>query len=106
MATGNPETNQLAYHEIQESRSHPRQPQSRLHLQPNASFPWADSPKGWTAIKQKEVQDFHTLISFLDSASKGISMNKLTFQKQTQIYRSDSSEFGLGGYNITSGVSW
>lgn len=33
-------------------------------------------------------------------------MNNLTFRKPTQIYRSDSSEFGMGGYNITSGVAW
>jgi hypothetical protein len=33
-------------------------------------------------------------------------MNNLTYRKPTHIYRSDSSEFGLGGYNITSGVAW
>jgi hypothetical protein len=66
----------------------------------------ANSTKGRTKLKEKEIQDFHTLVSFLDSASKGISMNILTFRKPTHIYRSDSSEFGLGGYNIISGIAW
>jgi hypothetical protein len=65
-----------------------------------------NSTKGWTKLKEKEIQDFHNFISFLDSASRGILMKNLTFRKPTHIYRSDSSELGLGGYNITSGVAW
>jgi hypothetical protein len=66
----------------------------------------AKHSKGWTSLKMNEIQDFNILLSFLDSASKGVSMNILTYRKPTQIYSSDSSEFGLGGYNITSGVAW
>jgi hypothetical protein len=66
----------------------------------------ANSTSGWTTLREKEKSDFHTLAKFLDSAKKGVSMNNLTFRKPTQIYRSDSSEFGMGGYNITSGVAW
>jgi hypothetical protein len=35
----------------------------------------AKSTKEWATLKEKEIQDFQTLISFLDSASKGVSMN-------------------------------
>jgi hypothetical protein len=66
----------------------------------------AQSSKGWTALKGNEIDDFNILLSFLDSASRGVPMNNLTFRKPTQIYRSDSSQFGLGGYNITTGVAW
>jgi hypothetical protein len=66
----------------------------------------ANLSKGWTILKEAEIQDFKVLMSFLDPASKGVSMNNLTFHKPTQIYRSDLSEFGLGGYNITSGIAW
>jgi hypothetical protein len=44
--------------------------------------------------------------SFLKYAAKGVSLNNLVFRKPTWIYRSDASEFGLGGYNITSGIGW
>jgi hypothetical protein len=30
----------------------------------------------------------------------GISMNSIVLRKLTHIYRSDASEFGLGGYNL------
>jgi hypothetical protein len=33
-------------------------------------------------------------------------MKILTFRKPTQVYRSDSSEIGLTGYNVTSRVAW
>jgi hypothetical protein len=33
-------------------------------------------------------------------------MNLLTFRKPTIIFCSDASEFGIGGYNITSGQAW
>jgi len=66
----------------------------------------ANSSKGWTSFKNTEISDFHTILSFLDSSQKGISMNNLTFRKPTHIYQSDASEFGLEGYNLTSGIAW
>jgi hypothetical protein len=66
----------------------------------------ANSSKGWTSHKATEVADFHTIITFLDSAKRGISMNNLTFRKPMHIYRSDASEFGLRGYNLISGIAW
>jgi hypothetical protein len=50
--------------------------------------------------------DLHLMISFLDYANQGILMNVLTFRKPTLIYRLDTSEFGIRGYNIMSGNAW
>jgi hypothetical protein len=33
-------------------------------------------------------------------------MNNLVFRKPSITYQADASEFGLGGYNITSGKAW
>jgi hypothetical protein len=66
----------------------------------------ANSAKGWMALNANKRLDFLTLISFLDSAKRGVSMNSLTFRKPTHIYRLDASEFGLGGYNTSSRVAW
>jgi len=44
--------------------------------------------------------------SYLDYAKEGVSMNTIVFRKPTHVYRSDSSKFGLEGYNITSGKAW
>jgi hypothetical protein len=50
--------------------------------------------------------DLHLLISFLNLAKEGLPMNNLTFCKPTHLYRSDASEFGLGGYNVITGHAW
>jgi hypothetical protein len=39
-------------------------------------------------------------------ASDGISINNIVYRKPTEIYRSDASEFGIGGYTIVSGEAW
>jgi hypothetical protein len=33
-------------------------------------------------------------------------LNNVAFRRPTQIYRSDASEFGIGGYNVISGKAW
>ncbi len=33
-------------------------------------------------------------------------LNNIAFRKPTHIYRSDASEFGLGGYNVIFGQAW
>jgi hypothetical protein len=60
----------------------------------------------WTALSSEELADFNLTIAFLQYAAKGVSINNLVCRKPTKIYRSDASEFGLGGYNITSGIGW
>jgi hypothetical protein len=39
-------------------------------------------------------------------ARNEISINNIVYRKPTKIYRSDTSEFGLEGYNIISGEAW
>jgi hypothetical protein len=44
--------------------------------------------------------------NFLDYAKNGVPMNTIVFRQPTHIYISNASEFGLAGYNITSGKAW
>jgi hypothetical protein len=62
--------------------------------------------KGWTSFSAHELRDLDTMLLFLNKAANGISLNNLVFRKPDFIYRSDASEFGIGGYNILSGVAW
>jgi hypothetical protein len=61
---------------------------------------------GWTYLRQQELADLESLLLFLGTAHRGLSLNNLSFRKPTIIYRSDASEFGIGGYNLTSGIAW
>jgi len=63
--------------------------------------------KGWTKLKLSEKEDLIIFQKFMyTSTFTGVSMNNLTYRKPTHIFRSDSSLFGLGGYNIASGRAW
>jgi hypothetical protein len=62
--------------------------------------------RGWTSFSTEELEDLRLIVSFLHYANRGVSLNVLVFRKPTIIYRSDASEFGLGGYNVTSGIGW
>lgn len=61
---------------------------------------------GWTAFFSNELANLEIFLSFLNTAHKGLSMNNLVYRRPTLIYRSDASEFGMGGYNLTSGIAW
>jgi hypothetical protein len=62
---------------------------------------------GHTKLKIPERKDLALFKDFLYIAShKGISMNNLVYRKPSHILRSDSSLFGLGGYNITTAIAW
>ena len=61
---------------------------------------------GWTRLSSEEVADLQILSSFLSAANRGLSLNNLVYRKPTLLYRSDASEFGIGGYNLTSGIAW
>lgn len=61
---------------------------------------------GWCHLSDEEVSDLHLMLSFLRCVNKGVSMNNLVFRKPSMIYHSDASEFGLGGYNIITGIGW
>lgn len=60
----------------------------------------------WTCLSLQEKSDISLMIEFLRTATKGISINNLVFRKPTLLYRSDASEFGIGGYNLSSGKAW
>jgi hypothetical protein len=57
-------------------------------------------------LSLSEKSDLHLMISFLDLAKEGISLNNVVFRKPTKIYRSDASEFRIVGYIIISGNAW
>jgi hypothetical protein len=61
---------------------------------------------GWTRLSSEEVADLQILSSFLSAVNRGLSLNNLVYRKPTLLYRSDTSEFGIGGYNLTSGIAW
>jgi hypothetical protein len=42
----------------------------------------------------------------LDHASTGIPINNIIFRSLNIFYRSDALEFGIGGYNLVSGLAW
>jgi hypothetical protein len=60
----------------------------------------------WTLLYPNELEDLKLHKDFLLYANKGVSLNIIAFHKPTCIYRSDASEFGLGGYSILSGKAW
>jgi len=66
----------------------------------------SNSKKGWKRLSEQEKLDLQLHLQFLRVAKIGISMNLLTYQKPSVIYRSDASEFGLGGYNVCLGAAW
>jgi len=64
------------------------------------------SKSNWTTLSLSEKSDLYLMQNFLDYAKNGVSMNTIVFRKPTHIFRSDASEFGLGGYKLTSGKAW
>lgn len=66
----------------------------------------AKARSGWTSLSTNELQDLSIHCDFLQYAKRGVLLNNIAFRKPTHIYRSDASEFGLGGYSIISGQAW
>ncbi len=64
------------------------------------------SKSGWTCLSLIEKNDLYLMQKFLDKCEEGILINNIIYQKPTHIYRSDASEFGIGGYNLISGQAW
>jgi len=60
----------------------------------------------WTNFRLCEISDLHICLTMLDHAATGIPIYNIVFRKPTIFYRSDASEFGMGGYNLTSGLAW
>jgi hypothetical protein len=53
-----------------------------------------------------EIAYLHICLQMLDDATTGILINNIVFRKPNVLYRSDASEFGIGGYNLISGSAW
>jgi hypothetical protein len=66
----------------------------------------AKAKLSWTALFPNDLEDLRLHKEFLLYANKGVSLNIIAFRKPTCIFRSDASEFGLGGYSILSGTAW
>jgi len=64
------------------------------------------SQNGWTTLRFSKKSVLHLLSEFVGYARDGISLNMIVFRHPMHIFRSDDSEFGLGGYNILSGKAW
>jgi hypothetical protein len=56
-------------------------------------------------LNAEEVADLDLWIKFLEKASTGISMNRVTIRKPSKICWSDSCPFGIGGF-LLSGRAW
>jgi len=60
----------------------------------------------WTNLRFCEITDLHLSLKFLHRSVQGISMNNIVLRKPSIFYQSDASEFGMGGYNLISGLAW
>jgi hypothetical protein len=56
-------------------------------------------------LSREEISDMILWVTFLETANKGISMNRLTIRQPTRICLSDSCPFGVAGYSI-GGRAW
>jgi hypothetical protein len=66
----------------------------------------AKARMGWTTLSANELLDLALHSEFLQYAKRGVSLNNISFRKPTHIFRSDASEFGMGGYSVLSGRAW
>jgi hypothetical protein len=57
------------------------------------------------SLSDEEINDLALWLDFLASASHGISMNRITHRRPSQLGWSDSCTFGLGGFTF-SGTAW
>ena len=57
-------------------------------------------------LSSPTMRDLTLWLAFLDSAEKGISINRVVFRKPTITTSSDASEAGVGGYCPKTGVIW
>jgi hypothetical protein len=53
-----------------------------------------------------KLETLRLAIKFFDQSAKGISINNIVLHRPTIFYRSDASQFGIGGYNIISSFAW
>jgi hypothetical protein len=51
-------------------------------------------------LSTEELRDLHLWLKFLNLARAGISLNRMTIRRPTQLGLSDSCPFGLGGFTL------
>ena len=61
---------------------------------------------GSVRLSQSQVDDLALWERFLDSAARGISINRLVYRWPTRVVRVDACPQGIGGYGLQSGVAW
>ena len=57
-------------------------------------------------LSSTTLADLELWLEFLDSAKKGISINRIIFRKATLVSFSDASETGIGGFSPHTGIAW
>ena len=57
-------------------------------------------------LSRSAMDDLELWLSFLESAAKGISINRVVFRKPTITTFSDASEAGIGGFCPKTGFGW
>lgn len=61
---------------------------------------------GRAAISDEVRDDLNLWILFLQRAHKGLSINSIIFRLPTCVGITDASEYGIGGYCLSSGLAW
>ena len=59
-----------------------------------------------TKLNRCTLDDLALWLEFLESAKKGISINRIIFRKLDISTFSDSSEIGIGGFCPQTGIGW
>ena len=57
-------------------------------------------------LSRGAMDNLELWLSFLKSAAKGISINRVIFRKSTITTFSDASEAGIGGFCPKTGIRW
>ena len=81
-------------------------PSARHFLNRIRKLEYISDRYGSAMITPETTKDLNLWISFLHYAGKGISINSIVYRTPTTICISDACEFGMGGYNYNTGLSW
>ena len=57
-------------------------------------------------LSRSAKEDLKLWLRFLDSAERGISINRIVFRKPNVISFTDASGAGMGGFLPTTGIAW
>ena len=65
-----------------------------------------NSKHGSVSLSPEAKEDLALCLEFLKVAHQGISKFIMLYCKLTNVYHSDASEHGIGGYSLTSRQAW